>query len=124
MKLTLFFVCMLSAVCLFAQEEIKPYQVLSKSAGFTNQDKLDKIDPMYFDLYRSKELDNTVIISVDGQEVRILLLSASKLKAKGQRYNEGLVEKGAVMSGAAANHPRTFTWSLGEGNKVEDLTSY
>jgi hypothetical protein len=115
---------MFSSFCLFAQEETKPYEVLAKSTDFTGEYLLDNIDPMYFDLYRSQDVDNTIIVTVDGQEMQILLLSANKMRAQGRRYNEGLVEKGAVMSGAAANQPRTFTWNVQEGSKVEDLTNY
>lgn len=124
MKLLLFYSFIFSSVWIFSQDQVKPYQLHPENLGFTKQIRLDGIDPTYFDLYRSKEVDNTVIVRIDGEEARIILLSASKLKSMGQAYNEALVEKGAMMSGAAANNPRTFIWSLVEGSKIEDLTTY
>ncbi len=124
MKLTLLMSCMISAFVLFGQQEIKPYQLLAKSPDFSKQERLDAIAPMFFDLYRSKTVDNTVIVDVDGQEVTIVLLSAEKLKNLGQPYDAGLVEKGALISGEKANQPRTFVWRVGEGSAIEDLTSY
>ena len=124
MKLTLFNAFIFFSFWLFSQQDIKPYEVLSRTQGFTYESRLDGVDPMYFDLYRSKTVDNTVIVTADGQQIRILLLSADKMKSMGRKYNDGLVEKGAVMSGAAANQPRTFMWNVDEGNRVEDLTAY
>jgi hypothetical protein len=124
MKITLLCLFLLCLTNLYSQETIKPYQVISKSPDFAVQNKLDQVDPMYFDLYRSKEVDNTVIVQVDGQEISVLLLSAKKLREMGQRYDEGLVEKGAIMSGVKANQPRTFVWKIEGGSQIQDLTTY
>lgn len=124
MKLMLFCSFIFSSIWLFSQEKAQPYLVHAESAGFSKINRLDQINPMYFDLYRSKSVDNTVIVRIEGQEIGITLLSANQLKSIGQPYNEALVEKGAIMSGEAANYPRTFIWNVGEANKVEDLTTY
>lgn len=106
----------------FGQEKNAPYIIKEKNQSF-NLSKLEKLDVQMIDLYRSQSVDNDVTIIVDGQQIVVTLLSADKMKAQGIVFDEGLVKKGAMMSGDAAKFPRKFTWKI-ENNTINDITVY
>ncbi len=120
-KVILFFGFTLTMNFTFSQLNTKLYSVKKSPESF-EVSKIENIDPFMIDLYRSQSVDNEVVLDVDGESVTIILTSADKLKQQGVQFDEGLVKKGAMMSGNAANTPRTFIWKLEENKKIKDLT--
>jgi len=122
MKKNIFFIAFLFCTQILSAQN-KPY-VLRTEFAQEIDDKLNLIDPQWFDLYRSESVDNEVIVTTNNQQITIVLYAASKMRAMNLAFNEGLVKKGAIMSGEFANSPRTFKWNIDESNKVSDITTY
>lgn len=121
-KNILFIAFLLCGSLLYAQNS--QYVVKTEQASPELKNKLNLVDPQWFDLYRSEAVDNEVIFTVNNESITIVLYAASKMRSMNLAFNEGLVKKGAIMSGEYANQSRTFKWKVDESNKVSDITTY
>lgn len=123
MKKNIFFIAfLLGGSLVYAQNS--QYVVKTEQASPELKNKLSLVDQQWFDLYRSEAVDNEVVFTVDNESITIVLYSASKMRSMNLAFNEGLVKKGAIMSGDKANSPRRFNWSIDNSNQVKDLTNY
>ena len=124
-KVTILFCFMFVVVCVNAQLTPKSYNVISKDESIDMFEIEGVMHRMMVDLYRSQWVDNELTIEMsDGKSVKMILVSANQLSKEGVRFDDGLVRKGAMMSGEAAKESRKFIWKLDEKNEIKEMKEY
>lgn len=104
----------------------KSYNIITKDASIEISEVDNILSRMMVDLYRSQWVDNELTIEMnDGKSITLILVSANRLSEEGIQFDEGLVRKGAMMSGGeAVKESRKFNWKVNEKNEIKDVTEY